>query len=264
MAGQEVVRMTVFINETGQWKTPFVTELPSVEVEASSHETLGEVTERALQIAGVEIEDPHWWWAVAKPDAQGRQMMTHLSAVVANDGAFRWTAGGLKEITVSELRRASEAGFFEGDPNAVCIERMLGGNGPLPGWDELLSWLGQAGVVYGGIVAIKAGVDVLIRLFRRHLGRWRDKRGATTPFAFLDVVLVRDAWRVDELAQLLQIEPEEASDLLISLGYRREATSDPYRLSSDPDDGRLRARMYEQFGRQDPQGQGPRDDDVHP
>lgn len=235
------MRVKVFIHPTGQWTTPFMNGLDHEMVEASDEMTLQETAETALAQANLSL-DPTWIWLIEQPDEQGRQQMTSTAAVIDDHGVLRWVQEGVADVTVEELRRTHEAGLFKGDPAAICVERMLGANGVLPGWEDFFQWLTNA--VGAGLVA--AVVTKFSSILRRHSPRWQ-KRGAKSPYGFLDVVLARDRWNRSEVARLLQIKDQEAHDLLESLGFVLEGTDDSYRLSQDPRVGELRRRILKDF-----------------
>ncbi len=226
-------QMTVFINETGEWPDPDVTRLPKVVVDVSATETLGEAVDKGLEEAGVAL-DRRFIWAVERPHADGRRFMTHVPVVRGEDGAFKWPAGNLESITVEQVRVASDEGWFEGDPNMICVERLVSANGVLPGWGELFTWLASIGGVAGF-------ADLLARWWRA----WRD-RGADSPVRFFDVVLARKAWNLGDLRKLLGINEADARALLQQLGYEAEEAG-LYRQSQDRQAGHLRRRILEEF-----------------
>lgn len=240
-------QMTVFINEVGQWPDPDVTRLPKVVVDTSPSETLGEIAERALREAGVDL-DRRFIWAVERPHPDGRRFMTHVPVVRGENGAFEWPAGNLESITVEQVRVASDEGWFEGDPAMICVERLLGGNGVLPGWGELFTWLATIGGVAGF-------ADLLGRWWRI----WRD-RGADSPVRFFDVVLGRETWDVGELRKLLTITDGDARALLEQLGYE-PVEGETYRRSPDPRAGHLRRQILEEFMGRPGEGNPPEDSD---
>lgn len=225
--------VTVFINETGEWPDPDVTRLPKVVIEAASSETLGTVADRALRQAGLNL-DRRFIWAVERPHGDGRRFMTHVPVVRGDDGAFEWPAGNLESFTVEQVRAASEEGWFDGDPDMICVERLVGGNGVLPGWEDLFTWL----TTIGGLAGL---ADILGRWWRS----WRD-RGADSPVRFFDVVLGREEWDVGDLRKLLSITEGDAKALLEQLGYEA-AEGETYRRSTDPEAGHLRRRILQEF-----------------
>jgi hypothetical protein len=138
-------------------------------------------------------------------------------------------------MTLSDLRRAHEVGLFEGDPGGVFLERPMYGEAP-PGWEDFLSWIADSASLTGTVVAF-------IALMRRRLQHWKG-RGASTPYAFLDVVVGREEWNRDDLCQLLRLNQDEATDLLASLGF----VADPgdqtlWRAQSDPGGSTLRGKI---------------------
>jgi hypothetical protein len=240
--GQGEVQVTVYINQTGQWKTPDVTSLPSVAVTARLEEPLREIALRALDQADIEL-DRQWIWLVAPPDDRNRQFMTGIPAVIADDGGLHWILGEAPDrVTLAELQRTSDAGLFAFDPNAICVERLVGANGILPGWEEFFGWLSE----HTADAIIGVAVVSLIRRLKQLVPRWQ-RRGARTPYAFIDVVPVRSQWRLEELAQLLSVDQEEARDLLETLGFVLNADSGYYEASTDPQVGELRRRIIEDY-----------------
>jgi hypothetical protein len=160
--------------------------------------------------------------------------MTHVPVVLAEDGAFEWPGGKLDSITVAQVHLASDEGWFDGDPDVICVERLVGGNGVLPGWEDLFTWLSTI-----------AGLVGLADILKRWYGNWRD-RGADSPVRFFDVVLGRAEWKVGELRRLLRISDDDAKALLEQLGYEA-GEGENYRWSPSPESGNLRRRILREF-----------------
>lgn len=130
-------------------------------------------------------------------------------------GELVWTEGGRHLITIGDIQRAKDEGFFEGDPTGVFLEGPFFGEAP-PGWVDLLNWLSAIG---SGV----SGIALLTAFIRRRYEQWKG-RGAVTPFAFLDLIVARDEWKQEHLARLLGVTDQEASDLLTSMDSSRPAT----------------------------------------
>lgn len=62
------------------------------------------------------------------------------------------------------------------------------------------------------------GVGWFVGFLRKHYPHWKD-RGASTPFAFLDLVVAREEWDRRQLSQLLGLSEQEAMELLTSMGF---------------------------------------------
>jgi hypothetical protein len=151
-----------------------------------------------------------------------------------------WTWGARDVATFADYERSRDAGFFEGDPYGVFLERPMYGDGIIPGWEELVLWL-QEGAVVGA-------VGWLISFLRKHGARY-EKRGAVAPSAFLDIIWLRDEWELSDLCALFELDEEEASKLLESQGYEpRDAVGrHHWRVSTDPEATALRRRIRHDF-----------------
>jgi hypothetical protein len=194
----------------------------------------------ALRAAGIDVEEfffcPHFLRSADEPNPE---IVPYPMAVVAEDGEFLWTEGARDRMTLSDLQRAREAGFFTGDPRGVFLDRLMGFDGVIPGWDEFFKWLLE--------FAFLGGVGQFVAFLRRKYKRWQD-RGATSPYAFLDIVVARDEWDRRDLSQLLGLNEQEATDLLTSMGFGA-AGDDPDRWtpSPDPNISALRRKIIEDY-----------------
>jgi hypothetical protein len=197
-----------------------------------------EVVQRAMHAAGF---DGFAWWPYFLEDASdpASPLVPYPFVGVAEDGEFVWSWGARDRMTLADLERAREKGFFLGDPYGVWVRRPQGGDSLLPGWEEFLDWVW--GFAAGGVFS--AGIAVLKKRYKH----WQ-ARGATNPISFLDVVPMRKAWKKSDVSELLGLSEEEAVDVLISFGYE-EDESDPNRwtVSTDPMRSALRRRIIEDY-----------------
>ena len=186
-----------------------------ISLDAKPADTLRSLINRAVEEVG---RDPSqsYFFPLFLLDAResGSSFVPGPRAVIAEDGEFLWSEGAFDRITVADLERAQQRGFFGGDPHGLFLELPAYGDGIPSGWEELFAWLNAI----GGVASIATAVVMFTSVLRARYRQWQ-KRGARTPYAFLDIVLARREWRPDELRQPLGLSEAEATDLLESLGY---------------------------------------------
>jgi hypothetical protein len=256
------MQFKVYIDREGTtWPPPEHAPGEPIIIDVERETPFGDAVAAGLRAAGQDVEalyyidgsGPHYWAQSLEntTDSQPR-LVAFPRVVITADGQLLWMWGARDTATFSDFERARDAGYFEGDPYGVFLERPMYGDGVIPGWEELFEWLAQAAV--GG-----AGT-VLVGLLRKHYRRWRE-RGATTAYAYLDIVLARSEWRRDELARLLGLSAEEGRDLLQSFGFRpEEDDTELWRPSNDPDASELRKKILHDFMHH-PEEEGNEDED---
>jgi len=231
-----------------EWPPPDMRPTRAIEVDDVQFSTLlDEVAMAAIHRVEPEVhekyhgtEDYPLYHAVAVRDsgAEPPELIPFPRMVPDPNGEAIWTGGGRSQITVGDLARARERGFFDGDPTALFLEPPVYGGEALPGWEELFHWLGQLGK---GVT-----VALFVAVIRSGYEHWRS-RGAFTPFVFLDLVVSRQEWDVGELAQLLRISDKEERDLLISIGFEESTEPGHWTTSSDPKASELRKKIIEDY-----------------
>lgn len=245
------MRFVVYIDREGSpWPPRERVPSESVSVEVTPRTAFGDAVAEALQAAGEDVRalyyypghEPPVYWPYMLRDARNpeSELLRFPQVAISEDGQFLWTWGARDQATFADYVRAREAGFFEGDPYGVFLERPMYGDGLIPGWEELIQWLQE-----GAVVGMAAW---LISFFRRHFSRW-EERGATTPVAFIDIVVARKEWDRAQLSQLLGIQEEEAATFLTELGYVPIDAVGRTRWvwSDDPDKAALRKHILRDF-----------------
>jgi hypothetical protein len=246
------VEFIAYIDREGDREWPPREQPPgeSVRVDVTPETTFGDAVAKALRAAGDDVWDlysygadqgPIYWPTLLREATDpGSGLLPFPKVAIAGDGQFIWTWGARERATFADYVRARDANYFEGDPYGVFLARPMYGDGVIPGWEELIRWLEEAAVV--GMAAW------LTSFIRTHFARWRD-RGASTPYAFLDIVLAREAWDRADLSQVLGISEREAVDLLTSLGFEPidQVGRSRWIVSDDPGATALRKRILRDF-----------------
>lgn len=248
------MKFVVYLDAEGTtWPEP--THAPGVPtvLDVDPETKFEDAAREAIKVAGREMSSRYaiadggpYFWAMGLRDAsvEPPELVRFARVAIDADGEFLWTEGARDRMTLADLRRAQESGFYEGDPGGVFLERPMFGEAP-PGWEDFLQWIAD----FAGVIA---AVSAFVGFVRRQLERWKS-RGANTPFDFLDLVVGRDEWKLDQLCELLRLDANEGSDLLAMLGFEAD-TDDPnhWRAQSDPGRSTLRGRIiYDWLHRQD-------------
>jgi uncharacterized membrane protein YhaH (DUF805 family) len=216
-------------------------------LEVAPETRLDDATAQAVRKAGRHVKALYYiagkgpiYWPVSLRDADEPtpELMPFPRAVIDRDGQIIWTEGGRGRVTLMDLERTRDMGYFAGDPRGIFLERPMTGEG-VPGWEDFLQWLEE--------FAFLGGVAWFVHFVRSHFQRWKD-RGASTPFAFLDLVVARDQWDRQQLSQLLGLSEQEARELLMSLGFQPGTeTSDKWTASDDPEASALRKKILHDY-----------------
>lgn len=164
-------RIRVFINEQGTDRLPTdVTELHSIEVDASPSDSLMETLARARTEAGVSIDITGIMF-VNEPDAAGARTWAPAPvAIVQADNRLHWLSYGYgwEQVSVEDLYRTHQRGAFVGDPSCLILERTtIGNGGSLPEWQELIHWLIQGIGIGMGRMAFERVKHILKRASAR-------------------------------------------------------------------------------------------------
>lgn len=221
--------------------------LETVTVVALESETLRALAAKAWEEASLPPpSDLNSIMFLSLPDDQGeRSPAPFLDVGVDKEGHLFWRVGVGSEITtLGDVIRASKWGLFKGDPLAYVVDRGgYGDSGLILTWDDLISALKEFQAVGGGVALLAASAAWLSRFFGIHLRRWIP-RHARFPSTFLNTIVMRSEWDVTKLAQLLEVEVSEATQLLEALGYG-EYPDRVYRWTNEPDKAHLRKRLAE-------------------
>lgn len=243
------MEFVVYVDREGSmWPPPERPPGDPVITNVQRDSRFGDAIAAALRSAGPDVEGSYYFNGSGPhyvPRSLRDSNQPHLGfadfprVVITEDGQLLWMQGAKEDATFEDFERAREAGYFDGDPYGVFLERPMYGDGIIPGWEEVIGWLAEA--------AVGATASVLVALLRKHYRRWRD-RGATTPYAYLDIVLARDSWNKGEFARFFGLSGKETTDLLTSLGFRPDDDgSDIWSVSPDPDDSQLRKKILHDF-----------------
>ncbi len=182
------MNFTVYFDEEGSaWPPRETAPGEPILVEAQPEDLVDAVAEKVLTQAGQQMRDLYYlagegpfFSPVSLKDATQRpaKLVSFPKYVPDQTGELLWTTGARNRVTLADLQRARERGFFRGDPSGIFLERPMFGEAP-PGWHELISWLSDI----GGVLGLAALLGSVVKSGWQH---WKD-RGAVTPFAFLDL-----------------------------------------------------------------------------
>jgi hypothetical protein len=213
-------------------------ELTEIEVDPDIR--FEDAARQAIAAAGLDPVGYFYWPHLLRdPDEVNPEYVKFPDVGVTDDGQFLWLWGARDRVTLADLERARQLGFIVGDPFGVWLEIPTSGDGVLWGWDDFIKWLLELAAV--------GGVKVLVGALRKFYKRWED-RGATTPYAFLDVVLAREEWFGPDLARLLGLNKQEVTDLLTSMGFEEDsARPDRWTPTADPEGSGVRKKIIEDF-----------------
>lgn len=241
------VPVTIFIKDSeGYVGQDDITELPAITIQAPETRRLRELVAEAYVATNRPPPEYFNVHLVSKPDQDGqRRIVPDPAALVGQDGTFFWRVGvGSAEATVGDVRRTRDEGLTVADPHAYGAD--LGGYGDhlLPGWDAMFDFLEGVGGAGGGAVLIWETARGLLKVTKRHYDRWRG-RHARAPMNFFSAIVTQRSWSLSRLSRLLDVEEEEAAQLLLALGYERQESGD-FLWSSDRDKSRLRRMLAEQ------------------
>lgn len=204
---------------------------------------LNDAVARAVAAAGGDAVEPIYYWVHFLRDRHARapEYVALPRIVVTEDGQALWTEAAKDLVTFADLIRARDAGFLQGDPLGLFLEQPMYGDGILGNWLDLFEWLGAIG-----------GTAKFLAWLKARYSKW-EARGARSPFAFLDMVLIRDEWAWKDLARLLGLSESEAIDLLEMFGYEPvDVIRSRWRVSTDPERSALRQRLLrDQLHRED-------------
>ena len=214
-------------------------QFPEVVLDARDSELITDVARRAQADIGVDWEWPYHHF-VTQRDMDGRRYQApFLTAYVDEDGSVSWSKHGLKGVTVADVERSRGERVFAGDPHALLIEEPLGGDGVLPGWDDLLQLLIRLGEVGAGATFLAQASKGFLSILRACQRQWA-LRGAM-PASLLGLILEREEWNYAQLARYLSVSLPIAVELLEYLGYvQDESEVRLFRLSDGPEKAALR------------------------
>ena len=219
------VKYTVVISDHTLDLREDLGRFPTVIIEVDEDEFVLDVAERALSEHSAD-----WTYSsysfVTPPDEDGRRLQApYLTEYVDDDGGVTWTGRGLKGVRIRHVVRAFDEGLFEGDPRVLLVAKQTGGDGVLPVWQDLIDTVIRLGELGGSLALLVKGFLGVLDAFRR---QW-ELRGAM-PDSFLELVLERDEWNHEKLAQFLKVPLATAVELLEELGYRQDVDTGLCRL----------------------------------
>jgi hypothetical protein len=208
-----------------------------VVIEVGEDTLLEDAVERAVLAAtSTPKVEPryHWIHFLRDHNEPSPEYLAMPRAVVAEDGQILWTEGAKDRVTIGDLFRARDAGFFDGDPQGVWLEIPMYGDGILRTWLEFLTWVEAIG-----------GLAQLAVFLRAQYKKW-ESRGSRTPYAFLDLVTARDEWEGRDVQQFLNLNEQEARELLQLFGFEN-TEGDHWRMSRDPKRLYFRRQLYQDW-----------------
>ncbi len=242
------MRFVVYLDREGtKWPPPEHAPGEPVIIDTDPGNRLDDVAVQAIKTMPRQLQGLYqiagggpYFSPVALRDAKAPnpELLPFPRVVIDENGEFLWTDGARDRVILADIQRTHDAGFFEGDPGGVFLERPMFGEAPL-GWDDFLQWLIEFAFLFG--------VGEFVAFIRRKYEHWRN-RGAATPFAFLDIVVAREEWDRQQLSQLLGLTEQEASELLTSMGFE-PSQSDPnqWAASDNPETSALRKKIIHDF-----------------
>jgi hypothetical protein len=164
-----LMRFTVYIDREGSmWPPPKRAPGEPIIVDVEPDTSFGEAVAAALRAGGsdvhslyyVEDSGPHYSAHSLRDSAEPNpELVAFPRVVIASDGQLLWMWGARDLATFSDFMRARDAGYFDGDPYGVFLERPMYGDGVIPGWEELFEWLGQAAVGRSSSACFEATID---------------------------------------------------------------------------------------------------------
>lgn len=224
-----------------------IERFPSVQLAASLETRIHDLAGDAFAALELAPPDSSSLLFVCHARADGsRAVAPYLSVAVDERKRLYWRIGaGSSDTTVGDVIRANEEGLFEGDPLAFAVDRGGYGDGGLVvTWAGLMELLKDIGGIAGGAIALQKLAKWLHAFIERHLPKWL-RRNAKNPSAFFDAVIGRQTWDVVQLARLLEIERDEAANLLVALGYEL-VEGNTYTWSSEESKMELRKALQNQ------------------
>jgi hypothetical protein len=241
-----LVQVTLFLRDSqGYIGQDPLESYPTITVDAEESSPVREVVARGYREAGIPVPEYFNYHFVSDPDeANHRRLVPSPVALVGADGALTWLIGfGSAEATIEDVRRTRDEELTDADPYAYAADPGGYGDHLLPGWDALIKFLDDLGGPAGGLTFLWGLAQGMLAIVRRHRRRW-EERQARAPLNFFSAITSKREWRAEKLALYLEIETDEAAQLLESLGYERDGSI--YRWSRQPEKVQLRKKLAEQ------------------
>lgn len=141
---------------------------------------------------------------------------------IDDDGLLVMSHRLLKEISVAEMSRAMDAGYYEGSASDLLYAPAwgFGGNGAWVG--DVVQWLADnletVLVAYAGTKAIDHTLGHRDRMVIQLADSWARRR-IDSPRALRTWLECKTAWQVREVADRLGLNEEAAEELLRSVGF---------------------------------------------
>ncbi len=210
------------------WVVPYE-ERPSVDLDASEAETLGDLFRKAAPELGLggrqRFSASHFGFYRPQDEAE-MPRVSSLLTVVGEDGRATW-ARRASDVTYGEVLHTHAAGGLVGDPRRVYIALIPPvGDGVLPDWGSLLHGLEALKSVLDYVLAFAGGAELIRRLagplqrgqkvLEAHQANWQD-RGAD-PYVF-DQWLDDRPWLPADLVPMLGCTEDDARSVLWAFGF---------------------------------------------
>lgn len=189
----------------------------SIELDVALDDKLVDIASRAKAQLGIDWSWNHFHFVTERDLGGRRYEEPYLTSYVTDQGDLLWTHLQLEGVTVADVVRTRDHDLFEGDPFALLLEEPLGGDGVIPGWDDLLRYLVEIGAAYQGAQAVKASIDALRRVVEQTRKNWEARHAR--PDSLLHLILQKNEWDYAALARLLGVSLSTCVELLESLGY---------------------------------------------
>jgi hypothetical protein len=210
---------------------------PKTTVRVDEAEDLKSVLEGALrEIHRGEDLDPFGlaaWLAFGdREQASVPKVWAHSSHYwgVTEDGRLIVADWGLEGLTIGDLRRGAESGYFEGawDHIVVLEPEGLGGPGDFVSpFTEFFSNVGvdlAAGILIGPVLKIGRRLRQFQRnrRARRVIAGWH-RQGLDGPWVLSEWIDRKTSWNAEEVGKRLGLTRQEAESLLEAVGYEYSA-----------------------------------------
>jgi hypothetical protein len=206
---------------------------PRVVVQVEDDDNLRRVIEDALREIH-EGEDPgstHLavWLSFADPEQASTPKVwtsSHEYWGVSADGRLVADGWNLRHLTVGDLRRGSESGYFEGAWDHIVVLDPEGLGGPGDFVSPFTEFFGNVGVdLAAGLVMtplLRAARRVRRmqsdRRARRVIAGWH-RQGIDGPWVLTKWIDKKSTWKAEEVAMRLAMSLQEAESLLEAVGY---------------------------------------------
>lgn len=140
------MRLVVYVDREGtRWPPPKNPPGEPVVLDVGADTRLDDAAAQALRTVGRDVEALYYFAgkgpiyepvSLRDADDPTPELIPFPRVIVGGDGEFLWTEGARNRVTLADLERTRDAGYFDGDPSGIFLERPMYGEG-IPGWEDL-------------------------------------------------------------------------------------------------------------------------------